>query len=208
MTFYNTDTLIGNFNIDCLSEFESSVIRKNISNSFDVFVCNFFSDIIIEEKKNDSKSIENRINENRLSQLERNFTDKFISYILEDDFEYGVEYKAHLLTKEQMKINAAVTKDWLNRIYVDNFYKSDILVGILRVISRFTREEIFPIGETIALASLSHKEEIVQENAIRAFESWGGQGSVKILENVVVTTQWIKEYLDGVIEDLKLDYAN
>jgi hypothetical protein len=208
MDLYNTDTLISRFNTGCLSEFRSSIIRKNTSNSFDVFVYNFFSDVIIEEKTNDSKSIENRMNESWFSQLERHFTDKFISYILEDDFEYGVEYKAHLLTKEQMKVNATVTKDWLNKIYVNNFYKSDILLGILRVISRFTREEIFPIGETIALASLSHKEEIVQENAIRAFESWGGQGSVKILENVVVTTPWIKEYLDGVIEDLKLDYAN
>jgi hypothetical protein len=107
-------------------------------------------------------------------EIEQKFSRQFVTHILEDDFEYGIDSRANATVREQMKINAAVTKDWLNRIYVANFKNSEILIGILRVIARFEKEEIFPTGYTIAAASLSHKDEIVQETAIRAFESWGG----------------------------------
>jgi hypothetical protein len=152
-------------------------------------------------------STENKVNKKRLLELEQNFSKRFIAHILEDNFEYGVDSKAHTIVKEQMKVNALVTKDWLNRIYVANFQNPEILIGILRVLARFEKEEIFPIGHTIAAASLNHNDEIVQETAIRAFESWGGKDCLKILENVTVSSKWIKEYLDGVISDLKAEYA-
>jgi hypothetical protein len=152
-------------------------------------------------------SFENRLNSRQLIELEQRFSRQLISYILEDDFEYGMETNAHILVKEQMKINASITKDWLNKIYVDNFKKPEILIGILQVIARFERDEIYPIGDTIAIASLNHKDETVRETAIRAFESWGGFNSIKILETVTVSSQWVKEYLDGVISDLKSEYA-
>jgi hypothetical protein len=53
----------------------------------------------------------------------------------------------------------------------------------------------------------SHKNEIVQETAIRVFECWGGESSLKILENVSVSSKWVEEYLKGVISDLKSEYA-
>ncbi|MDR1089537.1 MAG: hypothetical protein LBL79_00540 [Prevotella sp.] len=154
-----------------------------------------------------STSSENKANDTRLLEFEQKFSKQFIAHILEDDFEYGIDSKAHAMVKNQMKINSAVTKDWLNRIYVTNFQNPEILIGILRVIARFEKEEIFPIGQTIATASLNHKDEIVQETAIRAFESWGGKSNLKILENVTVSSKWIKEYLDGVISDLKSEYV-
>jgi hypothetical protein len=163
--------------------------------------------INIDIKKDNNTSIENEVNNNRISILEQDFTRQLILNIVEEDFEYGMASKAHDIVKEQMKINAMATKDWLSRIYVNNFQNTKILIGILQVISRFGREEIYPIGETIALASLSHKEEVVQETAIRVFESWGGESSLKILENVSVSSNWVKEYLDEVISDLKLEYA-
>ncbi len=186
---------------------------KSISeNSFMVFINSIitnsntsFADRLEIERNSISK--ENDINNNRLYILEKTITRQLISYILDEDFEYGIESKAHTLVKEQMAINSIATKDWLNRIYVDNFNNTEVLIGILRVIARFEREEIYPIGETIALASLSHKDEVVQENAIRAFESWGGQESLEILENVSISSSWVKEYLLEVISDLKSVYA-
>lgn len=47
----------------------------------------------------------------------------------------------------------------------------------------------------------------MQETAIRAFECWGGESSLKILENVSVSSKWVEEYLKGVISDLKSEYA-
>jgi hypothetical protein len=156
---------------------------------------------------NNSVSSENTLNTKRRNELEKRFTQQFVSYILEDDFEYGMESKAHILVKDRMKINAAVTKEWINGIYVNNIKNSDILIGILRVIALFEREELFPIGDTIALAALSHENEIVKETAIRAFESWGGIKSIEILETVSVSSKWIQEYLNDVLSDLKIEYA-
>jgi hypothetical protein len=157
---------------------------------------------------NNSVSAENDMNNRRLFELEQKFSRRFISHILEDDFEYGMNYKAHIIVKEQMNINAMATKEWLNRIFVSNYENSKILIGILRVIARFERDEIYPIGDTMALASLAHGDEIVQETAIRVFESWGGIDSLKLLENVSVSSKWVKEYLNEVISDLKAEYVS
>jgi len=159
-------------------------------------------------KFDNTASSENQINNRRLIELEQKFSRQFISHILEDDFEYGMDYKAHIIVKEQMKINSMATKDWLNRIFTSNYENPEILIGILRVIARFEKAEIYPIGETMALASLSHKDETVQETAIRVFESWGGIDSLKLLENVSVSSKWVKNYLDEVISDLKAEYVS
>lgn len=151
---------------------------------------------------------ENSLNERRLNLLEKNFTKQFISYIQEDDFEYGVESKASSLVKEQMKINSTAVKDWLNRIYINNFANSTILIGLLRIIARFERKELFPIGETMAIAALSHRDEIVQESGIRAFEAWGGRSSLKILKSIDTNSSWVGEYLKEVISDLEIEYAD
>ncbi|MDR1884564.1 MAG: hypothetical protein LBR26_17590 [Prevotella sp.] len=89
----------------------------------------------IDTKKDNNTSIENEVNNKRISILEQDFTHRLILNILEEDFEYGMASKAHILVKEQMKINAIATKDWLNRIYVNNFQNIKILIGILQVIS-------------------------------------------------------------------------
>jgi hypothetical protein len=90
-------------------------------------------------------SFETQINIQRATDCERKFTQQLISCILEDDFEYGVESRACILVKEQMKINKYATKEWLNRMYVDNFRKPRILIGILRVISRLDKEDVYPV---------------------------------------------------------------
>jgi hypothetical protein len=132
-------------------------------------------------------------------------TRQFINCLYEENFEYGKESQSHLFVRKQMMINPEATKEWLSELYIDNFQKTDILIGILRVISRFTREEINPIGDTIALAALLHKDEEVQETAIRAFESWGGEKSLKILQEASVTSKWVQEYLSEVISDLRAE---
>ncbi|GAB6394269.1 MAG: hypothetical protein MdMp024_0581 [Bacteroidales bacterium] len=155
-----------------------------------------------------TKSKGNKVNDKRLKEFERKFAGHFISCILEEKFEYGIESKADILVKEQMRINASMTQDWLNRIYARHFQNQEILIGLLRVISRLDKEEIYPVGYAIARDSLNHKDEIVQETAIRAFESWGGKESLKILEKASVSSKWVKDYLNEVIADLKIEYVD
>jgi len=150
---------------------------------------------------------ENVINKKRSLQLEKEFTQKLLHYLREDEFEYGFENRADLLVKNQMKNNLLATKEWLNKIYVNNFKNPEILIGILRLVARIDIDEISPEGKTMAIAALAHKNLEVQECGIRAFESWGTLDSLDILHNVKVQSEWLQDYLLQVIENIETTYA-
>ena len=162
----------------------------------------------LEEYKSSSSSVidENYINRSRLKSLEKQFTNSLTSLILNEDFEFGVENRVDILLRNQMAINSLATKEWLNTIFVDNFKNIPIIVGILRTIARIDYYEIYPEGQTIAIASFSHKNSEVQECGVRAFESWGTLQSLEILENLKVSTHWIQEYINEVVSDLRKEY--
>jgi len=151
---------------------------------------------------------ENIINKKRAIKLEKEFTHKLLHFLREDEFEYGFKNRADLLIKEQMHINNLATKEWLNKLYVSNFNNPDILIGILRLISRQNVDEISPEGKTMAIGALSHKNPEVQECGIRVFESWGTLDSLKILENVEVHSHWLKDYLSKVIGNIQTEHAH
>jgi hypothetical protein len=152
---------------------------------------------------------ENVVNKKRLTILKRQFTKELIALILDEDFEYGFDTKADALVRSQMQLNALAVKSWLNWIFVENFSNIPVLLGILRIIARLDYFEVYPEGQTMAMAVLSHKNIEVQECGVRAFESWGTIESLKILENLKdrkVSTQWLQEYIDEVVSDLRKEY--
>jgi hypothetical protein len=149
---------------------------------------------------------ENYVNRKLLTSLRRQFTNELISLILDEDFEYGIDTKADVLVKNHMRLNPLITKDWLNGTFLENFSKVPVLVGLLRIIARLDYWEIYPVGQTMAVAALSHRKTEVQECGVRAFESWGTVESLKILENLKVSTQWLQEYIDEVVLDLRKEY--
>ncbi len=150
---------------------------------------------------------ENVVNRNRLRLLRTQFTSNLMTLILEDDFEYGIETKADKLVRDQISLNALVTKEWLNSLFVENFENVPIALGILRLIARMEYSEVYPQGQTMALAALSHSNEQIQECGVRAYESWVSLDSLQILENLSVSTQWLQEYIDEVVSDLRKQYS-
>jgi hypothetical protein len=149
---------------------------------------------------------ENYLNKARLRSLKRRFTRELLALIEEEDFEYGIETKTDMLVRHQMMLNALATKDWLNSIFVENFPNAPVLVGLLRIIARIDYFDIYPEGQTMAVAALSHSNIEIQECGVRAFESWGTLESLKILENLTVSTQWLQEYINQVVIDLRKEY--
>ena len=152
-----------------------------------------------------STSDENEINKSRLNIFEKDFSARLISFILGEHFEYGYDNQADILVRDLMSKNKIVTKEWLNNIY--NYGKSDIMIGILRLIARFNPEDINPQGQTMATAALIHKDTEVQECAIRAFESWASIESLEVLKNLDIHQGWLKDYLDSVIKDIEVKYG-
>lgn len=146
---------------------------------------------------------ENYINQRRLLRLKNQFTPKLLNLILESDFEYGIESEVDVFIRNQMKENSLATKSWLNDIFVEYFANPVILVGILRIISRLSYYEVFPQGQVLATAALSHNDVEVKECGVRAFENWGNLDSIRILENLHVSPSWFQGYIDQVLEDLR-----
>ena len=154
-----------------------------------------------------NESLENRLNSIREDYLDKHVTEELVSLFKEENFEFGYISKSEVLISKQLSINISATKNWLNKIFVENFDKAFIVIGILRILGRFEERLIFPQGLTMALSATVHKEPEVQELGIRAFENWGTEKSLKVLCSINIATPWIKNYIDQVIADLQQVHA-
>ena len=166
------------------------------------------TDLIIQESESSNTTetypgIENYINKKRLDTLKENFTRELIMLIREEEFEYGLDTKADILVRKKMEQNFLATKEWLNTIFIESFTNTRILLGVLIIISRFDYSMIYPEGQIMATAALSHKNPEIQECSVRAFENWGNRESLNILKNLKVSTEWLQEYINEVIDDLE-----
>ena len=137
---------------------------------------------------------------------ERVFANELISFILNEEFEYGIDTEADALVRRYMALNPLLTKKWINTIFEENSADVSILIGLLRIIARLDYREILPEGQTIAVAALLHKNNEVKECGVRAFESWGTIESLKILKDLKVGIQWLQEYIDDVVSDLREEH--
>jgi hypothetical protein len=155
-----------------------------------------------------SSSSENKINLERQEVLKLKFTKDLSKCLEEEEFEFGYKSKSESIIKRQFEINALATKNWLNEIFIENFKNEKILIGLLRILGRFSEEIIFPQGQTMALAALMHKNDEIKELGIRAFENWNSQTSLQILKNIEVEVKWLKDYLSQVIKDLEKEYVS
>jgi hypothetical protein len=149
---------------------------------------------------------ENYFNRQRLRLLRQQFTNELLDLIQEEDFEYGMQTRADELVRQHMMLNHLATKSWLNSIFVESFTHVPVLLGLLRIVARINYVDIYPEGQTMALAALSHRDTSVKECGVRAFESWESIEGLKILENLSVTPQWLQEYIDQVVSDLRSEY--
>lgn len=141
------------------------------------------------------------------SYFERHFydtyTNEFINLITNEDFELGYTSKSELLFTKLMNINLLAARNWLNSLFMDYYSNNSIIIGIIRLIGRYNPEEIYPQGQTMALASLCSSSDEIIEWGIRAFENWGGVDSIRILENTRIKTKWLDDYRLQVIKDIQ-----
>ncbi|TVR82965.1 MAG: hypothetical protein EA412_01205 [Chitinophagaceae bacterium] len=166
-----------------------------------------FLDLFLEDEDfqflSSNDSTENKINSLRSRILDKKFTNDFLSILREEDFEFGFISRSEELLNEQLKINALATRNWLNELFIKHFSDEVIIIGILRIIGRFEPTQIFPQGQTIALAALNHSNDEVKELGIRAFEKWCNIESLEILKKIQVETIWLREYIEEVIKDFE-----
>jgi hypothetical protein len=145
-----------------------------------------------------------RINYRASANIEKEkFKRQTTQLLKESVYDYGFSSSAENFIREKMDENGVYYREWLNEIYIENIDDESMLVALLRVVSHFEYDEVYPIGMTIAAAALNHKSNLVKENAIRSFENWEDPRNIKLLEMIDCSEPHLKPYLDQVIQDLK-----
>jgi hypothetical protein len=91
----------------------------------------------------------------------------------------------------------------LNELFVENFHTLHIIVGVLHIISHFDYDLVSPEGPTMAIAALTHKDVEVREYGVKCFENWRHKDGIGVLEHIKADEQWLQNYINLVIRDLK-----
>ena len=182
--------------IDYVYNIESEKRNSNI-------LSDFYLDSNLVLSIENLNGTENKINQNREAYLNEKKTPILLALLREEDFEFGYITRSEELIREQIKINELATKNWINEIFIKYFHDEIILIGILRILGRFEENVIFPQGQTIALASLSHQNDEIKELGIRTFEKWCSIDSLSVLKKLKVETGWLQDYINQVIADFE-----
>lgn len=136
---------------------------------------------------------------------EKRFAERVVGSLREAPVEDGYSHPVEQIIKDALIEFPAAAPQWVQSIYIENIVTSpDISIGVLRCVGRLPYELIAPWGMVLAAGALSHQDIEVLEAAVRAFERWGGRGSIEILKSRVAAepVPWMADYLGQVLLDL------
>ncbi|MCK8143375.1 hypothetical protein MW871_15900 [Flavobacterium sp. I-SCBP12n] len=165
----------------------------------------FPSNFIIEENNTNFIYDENKINQTREEYLNTKITPILISLLKYEDVEYGIKSEGEKIIREQIELNCSVALNWINDLYITSFNDDKVLLGLVKIIGNIEENIISSIGQVIALASLSHRNNEIKELGVRAFENWASPKSYSILSNLNVGQGWLQDYINQVVKDLEVD---
>lgn len=111
------------------------------------------------------------------------------------------EYFRVLLQKDKFNALNTISKIFYRCYSVDK-KKISVLVGILHLLSHLEYDQIFPIGQYIALVAIEHKNKEIAEYGIKCYENWGNPDGIEKLQAISFSTSWLQSYANQVIADL------
>lgn len=136
-----------------------------------------------------------------------NFYNNFINIIVSTS-EHDI-YESGMISNTSTEIlaffnkNPQFTKKCVQKVFLDMFDNSQLLIGILDGISciEYTlAKDEFPIA---AIAALSHEDDEVVEYGIRCFENWRNINSLKTLRKLKCREEWMNMYVKKIIEEIE-----
>jgi hypothetical protein len=151
---------------------------------------------------NEIKTVE-QINQEKVSYLETEITPLLISLLKNEDIEFGQNNESIRLVYNKIKENELATKEWFYRLFNHYFgseKETNILIGLLYIVE-FLHEGFNSMSQTIALASLSHRNNEIKEFGVRILEASCTIDNLNILKSIETGTKWLQDYINQVIED-------
>lgn len=143
------------------------------------------------------------LNLHTLKNFQKN-TPVFLRMLRDEDLEAGYSNALDDLVNDLIEKDPIIASVWLNDLYVNYYSDSKILNAVLFTISRIENQSIRFSLITMAIAGLCHKDLEIRETAIRCFENWGDNSSLKCLKTSQKdSVEWINDYKKQVIADIE-----
>ena len=142
---------------------------------------------------------------NTLKPCRKRFRNEFICLLRDSEFEYGYSSPAEEYVSAQLLKFGPLVREWINELFLEYFADPYILGGVLRVMSHFEYNRLYPQGITMCIAALSHSEPVIKEEAVRVIENWENADMIPLLESLDVPEEWLSDYIHQVIADLEAD---
>ena len=131
-----------------------------------------------------------------------------LSSMLEsEDFETGISNPSERYFCKLLDKNTIASMNSLSTLFMNNYSvdgrKTNILIGILHILSHLEYTRVYPHGQMMAMCALNHKNKYVAEYGIKCFENWAHPDGIEKLNAVQFAATWLQEYAQDVIDELK-----
>lgn len=174
----------------------------------------YFSDEQMQEFQTwTSPKIDDRINDNASSStvvpannktFRSKYERKFLATIQNTIFKAGEDNQATEMMSQLLAEKPDETLILLNDYFIEHYDDERLCVKILTLLNDYKYEELKPMGQTIALASISNKSSRVKSAAFNLFAHWACPEALKLLLQVEVPQQpWIAMKYNSVKDSLE-----
>ena len=116
--------------------------------------------------------------------------------------ETDISFAERKVLEIESKYSMSLIGEIFQNIYVKYNDYPNSLAGICKALGRFELKEVMPWGPTMLIGMLSHKSETVKEYAVAVVENWKSVDLLPILRNLERSSDWLKKYIDDVIDYL------
>lgn len=128
----------------------------------------------------------------------------FLSTIQNTIFKAGEDNQATEMMSQLLAEEPDETLILLNNYFIEHYDDERLCVKILTLLNDYKYDELKPMGQTIALASISNKSSRVKSAAFNLFAHWACPEALKLLSQVEVPQQpWIAMKYNSVKESLE-----
>lgn len=129
---------------------------------------------------------------------------RFLSVIQNTVYKAGEDNRATEMMARLLDEDHDETLILLNDYFIDNYDDERLCVKILTLLNDYKYEELKPMGQTIALASISNKSSRVKSAAFNLFAHWACPEAFKLILQVEEPLQpWIAMKYNAVKKSLE-----
>lgn len=157
----------------------------------------------ISDKSNENASSSKLVPANNKTFREK-YERQFLSTIQNTNFKVGEDNQATEMMARLLEVYHDETLILLNDYFVEHYDDERLCVKILTLLNDYKYDELKPMGQTIALASISNKSSRVKSAAFNLFAHWACPEALKLIEQVEEPQQpWIAMKYNAVKNSLE-----